>query len=100
MPELLPDADPLSESSVAAPESIAESIRVDESPSATQPMPALDQDAISSTIEKVAWEAFGNLSEQLVREVVKKVEAIAWEVVPQLAERMLQAEIEKLKREP
>ncbi len=100
IPELLPDADPLSDSSVHTPESIAESIRVDESPSATQQMPALDQDALSSAIEKVAWEAFGNLSEQLVREVVKKVEAIAWEVVPQLAERMLQEEIEKLKREP
>ena len=46
----------------------------------------------------MAWEAFGNLSEQLVREVVKKVESIAWEVVPQLAERMLQEEIDKLKR--
>ena len=50
-------------------------------------------------VERVAWEALGDLSEQLVREVVAKVEAIAWEVVPEMAERILAEEIERLKRE-
>jgi hypothetical protein len=44
----------------------------------------------------VAWEAFGALSEQLVRQVVAKVEEIAWEVVPQIAERLIQEEIARL----
>ena len=95
VPEVLPEPEPLQ--TMTFPEPI---------PSESVPMgrtagsagPALDQQAISNAIEKVAWEAFGNLSEQLVREVVKKVESIAWEVVPQLAERMLQEEIDKLKR--
>ena len=63
-----------------------------------EPLPAAEAtDAIREVLEKLAWEAFGPLSEQLVREVVKKVEAIAWEVVPDLAERLLQDEIRRMK---
>lgn len=59
----------------------------------------LDPDALHRSLEKVAWEAFGSLSEQLVTEIVQKVEAIAWEVVPQLAERLIREEIARLKDE-
>ncbi len=68
---------------------------------ATQsPLPALDPRVLREALEKVAWEAFGPLSEQIVRDVVARVEAIAWEVVPQLAERLIREEIAALKREP
>jgi hypothetical protein len=56
-----------------------------------------DPQAIVDALEKVAWEAFGPLSEQLVREVVKKVEQIAWEIVPQMAERLIRQEIARMK---
>jgi hypothetical protein len=60
--------------------------------------PALDARALHESLEKVAWEAFGPLSEQIMQEVVKRVEAIAWEVVPQLAERLIREEIAQLKK--
>jgi CheY-like chemotaxis protein len=62
-------------------------------------LPALDARVLREALEKVAWEAFGPLSEQIVRDVVARVEAIAWEVVPQLAERLIREEIAALKRE-
>lgn len=51
-------------------------------------------------LEKVAWEAFGDLSDRIVRETVARVEAIAWEVIPQMAEALIQEEIRKLQSEP
>ncbi|MEE8557164.1 MAG: response regulator [Myxococcota bacterium] len=60
----------------------------------------IDPEILRQSLEKVAWEAFGSLSELIVKEVVAKVEAIAWEVVPSLAERLIVEEIERLKREP
>lgn len=50
-------------------------------------------------LEKVAWEAFGDLSERIVRETVARVEAVAWEVIPQMAEALIQEEIRKLQSE-
>ena len=52
---------------------------------------------MNSAIEKVAWDAFGPLSEQIVSQVIRKLEEIAWETVPQIAERLVRAEIERLK---
>ena len=99
-PEVLPDPEPPVTMTFPEPDlTPGASVRMDQAADDVEPRAALDRQAISSAIEKLAWEAFGNLSEQLVREVVKKVESIAWEVVPQLAERMLQAEIDKLKRD-
>jgi CheY-like chemotaxis protein len=50
-------------------------------------------------LEKVAWEAFGDLSERIVRETVARVEAVAWEVIPQMAEALIREEIRKLQNE-
>ena len=52
---------------------------------------------VRAALEKVAWDAFGSLSEQVVRDVVTKLEAVAWEVVPTLAERLIKEEIQRLK---
>jgi len=57
----------------------------------------IDPAILRQALEKIAWEAFGPLSEQIVREVVKKVEAIAWETLPQIAERLVQEEIARLR---
>ena len=90
-PEPVATAEPLLEAPIEDPEPAAVIAAAD-------PLPAAPgTDAIRQVLEKLAWEAFGPLSEQLVREVVHKVEAIAWEVVPQLAERLIQDEIKRMK---
>jgi CheY-like chemotaxis protein len=70
-------------------------------PAARQPRPAVEIDSkrLHESLEKVAWEAFGPLSEQLVGEAVRKIEEIAWDVIPQIAERLIREEIAKLKGE-
>ena len=99
------------------PEPAEELLFVDESPSQTGPLaddetpvptltglPAIgspaspvDASAMREVLEKLAWEAFGPLSEQLVRQLVEKLEAIAWDVVPQLAERLIREELARMK---
>jgi CheY-like chemotaxis protein len=54
---------------------------------------------LHETLEKVAWEAFGDLSERIVREAVQRVEQVAWDVIPRLAETLIREEIRKLKGE-
>ena len=69
--------------------------------SSSPPQPGFDEERLAqemnSAIEKVAWDAFGPLSEQIVSQVIRKLEEIAWETVPQIAERLVRAEIERLK---
>jgi hypothetical protein len=67
-------------------------------PDSPQPV-VVDRDAIREMLEKIAWEAFSTLSEQVVQEVVKKVEAIAWEAIPTVAERLVREEIAHLKKD-
>ncbi|MCP4007025.1 MAG: hypothetical protein GY725_22830 [bacterium] len=57
----------------------------------------LDPADVRNAIEKVAWEAFGAVQEQLMREVTARTEAAIWEIVPQLAERLVREEIARLK---
>jgi CheY-like chemotaxis protein len=69
---------------------------------AAEPAPALSprmREELHDAIEKIAWEAFGQLTEQLVKDAVERVERIAWEVVPQLTEALVKEEIRKLKGE-
>jgi CheY-like chemotaxis protein len=55
--------------------------------------------AVRDAVEKVTWEAYGDLSETVVRAVQEKVEKIAWEVIPQMAETIIKEEIRRLKEE-
>jgi len=66
-------------------------------PSRPIAQPVLDPALLSQALEKVAWEAFGSLSEQVVNEVRKRVEAVVWEVVPQMCERLIREEIARMK---
>ncbi|HTO05757.1 MAG TPA: response regulator [Myxococcota bacterium] len=68
-------------------------------PPALRGSAVVDSTVLSQSVEKVAWEAFGALSEQVVGEVLKRVEAVVWEVVPQLCERLIREEIARLKAE-
>ncbi len=54
---------------------------------------------LHETLEKTAWDAFGQVTEQIVEKAVERVEAIAWEVIPQLAETLIREEIRKLQGE-
>jgi hypothetical protein len=55
------------------------------------------RDRIHETLEKVAWEAFADVSDSIVRQVLQRVESIVWEVVPQMAEALIQEEIRRMK---
>ncbi len=57
------------------------------------------RERVHESIEKVAWESFGDLSERIVRDVVERIEAVAWEVIPQMAESLIREEIQRLKAE-
>jgi hypothetical protein len=55
---------------------------------------------LHDTLEKIAWESFGDLTEAIVSQAVERVEAIAWEVIPRMAETLIQEEIRRMKAEP
>ncbi|MEB2343635.1 MAG: response regulator [Deltaproteobacteria bacterium] len=55
------------------------------------------QKQLQETLEKIVWEAFGDLTERIVRDVLERVEAVAWEVIPQMAETLIREEIRQLK---
>ena len=55
------------------------------------------RDELRNMLEKMAWEAFGDVTDRIVRETVQRVEQIAWEVIPKMAETLIREEIRKLK---
>ncbi len=70
------------------------------SPTGSRPdLTPVMRDRIHDTLEKVAWEAFADLSDDIVRQLMERVEQIAWEVIPQMAETLLQDEIRRMKGE-
>jgi hypothetical protein len=54
---------------------------------------------LHDALEKVAWEAFGDVTERIVRDALARIEEVAWEVIPQMAESLIREEIRKLKDE-
>jgi CheY-like chemotaxis protein len=57
------------------------------------------RDRIHDTLERVAWEAFADLPDALIKALIERVEAIAWEVIPQMAEALISEEIRRMKGE-
>jgi len=57
------------------------------------------RERVHDSLEKIAWEAFADLPDTVVRHAVAKVEEIAWEVIPQMAEALIREEIRRLKGE-
>jgi hypothetical protein len=68
-------------------------------PHAAPELPERERRELHDALEKLAWEAFGPVAENLVREAVDRIERIAWEVIPQLAESLIKEELRKLKGE-
>ena len=56
-----------------------------------------NRDELRNALEKMAWEALGDVTDRIVRETVAKVEQIAWEVIPKMAETLIREEIRRLK---
>jgi CheY-like chemotaxis protein len=55
------------------------------------------REELHDTLEKIAWESFGALTEQLVRQVLERAERVAWEVIPEMAETLIREEIRRMK---
>ena len=55
---------------------------------------------LHDTLEKIAWESFSSVTEQIVRQALERVETIAWEVIPQMAETLVREEIRRMKGKP
>jgi hypothetical protein len=61
------------------------------------PSTALARAELHDAIEKIAWDAFGPITEKIVLEAIARIEQVVWEVVPKLAETLIQEEIRRLK---
>jgi CheY-like chemotaxis protein len=57
------------------------------------------REQLHDTLEKIAWESFGDVTDQIVRTALERVEQIAWEVIPQMAETLIREEIRRMKGE-
>ena len=74
---------------------------VEEAPSATNPpdLSPLVREQLHDALEKIAWEAFSDVTERIVKEALERIEKVAWEVFPQMTEALILEEIRKLKGE-
>lgn len=54
---------------------------------------------LHESLEKIAWDAFADVSEKIVKQALERIEAIAWEVIPQMAEALVREEIRRMKGE-
>ncbi len=80
-------------------DTLAQAIPLGMAAGATPDLSPLLRQQLHETLEKMAWEAFGDVAERIVREALARVEEVAWEVIPRMAEAMIQEEIRKLKGE-
>lgn len=88
--------EPWETAQVPAAEAVAEPAAA---PSGADLMTPEFQQQMHETLEKMAWEAFSDVSEKLVKDALQRIEAVAWEVIPQMAEAMIKEEIAKMKGE-
>jgi CheY-like chemotaxis protein len=73
----------------------------EEAPSApsTPDLTPFTREQLHDALEKIAWEAFSDVTERIVKEALERIEKVAWEVFPQMAEALILEEIRKLKGE-
>jgi len=99
------DAGPIAPERVAPMRAAPALVAPERTPAAERPLataPELSgamQAQLHETLEKIAWEALGDVSERIVREAVARIEQVAWDVLPRLAETLIREEIRKLKGE-
>jgi CheY-like chemotaxis protein len=99
-----PAPEPMATGEPVAPPMISEAVASAEAALSVDALteqiaPALRAE-LHETLEKIAWESFGQMTERVVQEVIERVETVAWDVVPKLAEALIREEIRKLKGEP
>jgi hypothetical protein len=84
-----------------APEPVARPDEEAPAPSATSApdLSPLVREQLHEVLERIAWDAFSDVTEQIVKEALERIERVAWEVIPQMAEALIQEEIRKLKGE-
>jgi CheY-like chemotaxis protein len=103
-PPVLEEAELLSEpASEEAPDPAPELLvtPTEDPPSATSApdLSPLTREQLHDALEKIAWEAFSDVTERIVSEALERIERVAWEVIPQMAEALIREEIQKLKGE-
>ena len=56
----------------------------EETPSATSApdLSPLVREQLHDALEKIAWEAFSDVTERIVKEALERIERVAWEVIP------------------
>jgi CheY-like chemotaxis protein len=101
---VLEEAEILSEPAVeGAPEPAPELLVTpmeDAPPAASAPdLSPLTREQLRDALEKIAWEAFSDVTERIVQDAVERIERVAWEAIPQMAEALIREEIRKLKGE-
>ncbi|MBW2270110.1 MAG: response regulator [Deltaproteobacteria bacterium] len=57
------------------------------------------REKLHDTLEKIAWESLGAVTEQIVNQAVERIERAAWEVIPEMAETLIREEIRRMKGE-
>jgi CheY-like chemotaxis protein len=57
------------------------------------------REQLHDTLEKIAWENLGAVTEQIINQAVDRIERAAWEVIPEMAETLIREEIRKMKGE-
>jgi CheY-like chemotaxis protein len=83
----------------AEPTPARPAVAAEPAPTSGGPLTPAMRERVHDSLEKIAWEAFADLPDTLVRQAVAKIEEIAWEVIPQMAEALIREEIRKLKGE-
>jgi len=68
-------------------------------PEAAPELSPLARGQLHDALEKIAWEAFSDATEQIVKQALERIERVAWEVIPQMAEALIREEIRRLKGE-
>jgi CheY-like chemotaxis protein len=84
-----------------APDPLATSTEDAPAPSAASApdLSPLAREQLHEALERIAWDAFSDVTEQIVKEALERIERVAWEVIPQMAEALIREEIRKLKGE-
>ncbi len=95
-PERAFDAQP-SRSFEQPPTAVSATASASSSTNPTVDLSPVLRQRLHDTLEKVAWEAFSDLSDTIVRQALERIESIAWEVIPQLAEQLIREEIRRMK---
>ncbi len=95
----LPTSGPEADAVWGAPAPVASDATASdaEAPVSADTLSPAMREELRDTLEKIAWDAFGQVTEKVVREAIEKIERAAWEVVPKLAETLIQEEIRRLK---